>query len=183
VCRQTKEMITSLHEITNGIKTVDEQMHNVTDNNTEFTFASNKISDSYDKLSMHQHLVSNEMSSMNSIFKTVQTDIRKIKSQTADIVSKMIDINTKSTETCKKMEKLDTSLAQFTTLDLSAHSINDFETAEGIGSSTISTIMPITNDDEIDIDGFEIEDVTTVDVNFDDIQGGTTEISADDFFN
>ena len=82
-------------------------MHNVTDNNTEFTFASNKISDSYDKLSMHQHLVSNEMSSMNSIFKTVQTDIRKIKSQTADIVSKMIDINTKSTETCKKMEKLD----------------------------------------------------------------------------
>ena len=183
VRRQTKEMITSLHEITNGIKTVDEQMHNVTDNNTEFTFASNKISDSYDKLSMHQHLVSNEMSSMNSIFKTVQTDIRKIKSQTADIVSKMIDINTKSTETCKKMEKLDTSLAQFTTLDLSAHSINDFETAEGIGSSTISTIMPITNDDEIDIDGFEIEDVTTVDVNFDDIQGGTTEISADDFFN
>ena len=95
----------------------------------------------------------------------------------------MIDINTKSTETCKKMEKLDTSLAQFTTLDLSAHSINDYETAEGIGSSTISTIMPITNDDEIDIDGFEIEDVTTVEVSFDDIQGGTTEINADDFFN
>ena len=41
----------------------------------------------------------------------------------------MIDINTKSTYTCKKMEKLEASLAEFTTLDLSAHS-NDMDIAE-----------------------------------------------------
>lgn len=184
VRRQTKEMITSLVEITNGIKSVDEQMHNVSDNNDEFTFASNKISDSYDKLSMHQHLVSNEMSSMNSIFKTIQTDIKRIKSQTADIVSKMIDINTKSTYTCKKMEKLEASLAEFTTLDLSAHS-NDMDIAEELGNSSFNTIIPIAEDEDIDLelDDVSVEDVTSVEISLDDIDGGTTEISADDFFN
>lgn len=160
---QTKDMITSLSEITNGIKGVDEDMHRVTDNNTELSFAANKISDSYDKLSMHQQLVSSEMASMNNVFNQVQTDIKKIRGQTSDIVSKMIDINNKSTETCTKMEKLDTTLAEFTTLDLTLHSMDDVLEMDDLTSTVpASTIVPIDDDNEEEAE--------------------MTEISMDDFF-
>ncbi len=163
VREQTKDMIVSLSEITEGIQEIDDDMHNVTDNNSELSSAANKISDSYDKLSMHQHLVSSEMDSMNSLFNQVQTDIKKIRGQTADIVSKMIDINTKSTETCTKMGKLDSALAEFTTLDISLGGEGDILSSDDMMSTpTVSTIMPIAEDEE---DGNEM-----------------TEIDIDDFF-
>ena len=57
--------------------------------------------------------------------------------------------------------------------------------AEELGNSSFNTIIPIAEDEDIDLelDDVSVEDVTSVEISLDDIDGGTTEISADDFFN
>lgn len=148
VSEQTKDMIVSLGEITTGIRDVNSNMHQITGKNTELSNSSNKITDSCDKLSAHQNLVSSEMNSMSNIFHQVQSGIREIKSGTANIVTKMIDINTKSSETCAKMEKLDYTLAEFTTVDFSLHGMDGIGEGDTIEDGTItSSIVPITEEE------------------------------------
>ncbi len=121
VSESTHDMVVSLTEITDGIKNIDGNMHQVTGKNTELSNASQQINKSCDNLSAQQNVVSNEMAAMSTVFKQVEAGIHEIKIGTADIVKKMLDINAMSSDSCTRMEKLDNILSEFTTVDYSVH--------------------------------------------------------------
>lgn len=124
-----KDMLTALSEISGGIETIDTKTEQLFAKTNEISESAQKINSFSNQLSDQQLIVSNEISSMHSIFTKSIDGIEEIREGTADIVKRMKQVNVLSSENCQKMVELGCQLEEFKTTKVKANAVG-FGTAQ-----------------------------------------------------
>lgn len=115
VSGQAKDMMTSLQDITAGIQNVDTQTKHITSMTNQIAQLTDKITQFSGQLTSSQSLTSEQVHTMGDIFAEALTGIQEIKAGTDDIVARMTEVNSLSSDSYDKMTELGASLAQFVT--------------------------------------------------------------------
>lgn len=118
-----KDMLTALSEISGGIETIDTKTEQLFAKTNEISESAQKINSFSNQLSDQQLIVSNEISSMHSIFTKSIDGIEEIREGTADIVKRMKQVNVLSSENCQKMVELGCQLEEFKTTKVKANAV------------------------------------------------------------
>ncbi|MCR5605882.1 MAG: methyl-accepting chemotaxis protein [Treponema sp.] len=116
VSTQATEMLASLKEISASVSSANVATGEISNKTAQITASAEKINNYCGQLSEHQSLVSNEMSSMNNIFKSSAEGISEIREGTADIVKQMADVSDLSTQNFENMSEVGTILSEFKTV-------------------------------------------------------------------
>ena len=109
------EIINSLHEITTGVGSIDNQMHQIKDKSEETACAADEINTYCTNLAIRQQEVSGQVDSMNELFLKTKKSIAKIKGKTADIVDRVTEVRDSSKDSYKNMTDLENMLEEFKT--------------------------------------------------------------------
>lgn len=115
VSEQAKDMMVSLQDITSGVQNVDTQTKHITNMTNQISVLTEKITAFSAQLTRSQSLTSDQVHTMGDIFAEALTGIQEIKAGTDDIVSRMSEVNSLSSESYEKMTELGASLSQFVT--------------------------------------------------------------------
>ena len=115
VSQHADDVVTSLKEITLGIESIDDQMHQVKAKSEEEFEAADKINNSCTTIAEQQRNVSKDVDAMNDKFFEATTAIKQIKSGTSDIVERMMGVSVASKESYKNMTDLENILEEFKT--------------------------------------------------------------------
>jgi len=115
VSGQAKDMMTALQDITAGIQNVDTQTKHITAMTNQIAQLTDKITHFSGKLTSSQSLTYEQVHTMGDIFAEALTGIQEIKAGTDDIVARMTEVNSLSSDSYDKMTDLGASLSQFVT--------------------------------------------------------------------
>lgn len=117
VSTQANEMLESLKEISSSVSSANLATGEISNKTAQITASAEKINNYCGQLAEHQSLVSNEMSSMNEIFKSSAAGISEIKDGAADIVKQMADVSDLSTQNFENMSEVGNILSEFKTVN------------------------------------------------------------------
>lgn len=115
VSEQAKDMMISLQDITNGVQNVDIQTKNVTSVTKKIAELSEKINEFSEQLSESRNVTFEQIQIMSDVFSEALTGIEEIQVGTGDIVERMTDVNSLSSESYDKIAELGSSLKEFVT--------------------------------------------------------------------
>jgi methyl-accepting chemotaxis protein len=117
VSKQSYDMMVSLQDISKEIKAIDENTKTIQRNTDTVSQSAEKITGNCDKLNGQQITVSTQMTQMRDIFTESLNGVGEIKIGAADIVEKMVEVSSLSSESCDKMKELSTVLNEFKTTE------------------------------------------------------------------
>lgn len=117
ISSQADGVINSLRDITKGIGTIDEQMHQIKVKSEETSYAADEINTYCGDLVFKQKKVSSEVDVMNDLFLEAMSAIKEIKNGTGDIVNRMRIVSSSSKDSYKNMIDLENVLEEFKTKD------------------------------------------------------------------
>ena len=121
VSSHADQIVNSLQDITGGIGKIDDQMRQIKQRSNETAAAADEMNRYCGELADKQKQVSAKVDNMNDVFITAISGLHKIKSETADIVSKMKNVSASSDESYKNLAELESVLEGFkTSVKLSA---------------------------------------------------------------
>ncbi len=115
ISSQADGVINSLRDITKGIGSIDEQMHQIKVKSEETSSAADEINTYCGDLVLKQKKVSSEVDVMNDLFLEAMSAIKEIKNGTGDIVNRMRIVSSSSKESYKNMIDLENVLEEFKT--------------------------------------------------------------------
>jgi len=125
------QVVLSMEAMAGDISKLDGQMQSIKDKTEVTAQAADEINGYGTKLAERQKTVSEEVTSMNSLFTEAQNGIHEIKRGTSDIVSRINEVNENSKDSFKNMTELEAILGEFkTTVPVTENSPVSEESAE-----------------------------------------------------
>ena len=115
VSSHTDVIVNSLQEITSGIGKIDDQMQEIKQRSNETSSAADKINKYCGELADRQKQVSHKVDNVNDVFLSSINALHEIKTETADIVSKMQNVSNSSDESFRNLTELENVLDKFKT--------------------------------------------------------------------
>ena len=115
VSSHTDVIVNSLQEITSGIGKIDDQMQEIKQRSNETSSAADKINKYCGELADRQKQVSLKVDNVNDVFLSSINALHEIKTETADIVSKMQNVSNSSDESFRNLTELENVLDKFKT--------------------------------------------------------------------
>ncbi len=115
VSSHTDVIVNSLQEITSGIGKIDDQMQEIKQRSNETSSAADKINKYCGELADRQKQVSQKVDNVNDVFLSSINALHEIKTETADIVSKIQNVSNSSDESFRNLTELENVLDKFKT--------------------------------------------------------------------
>ena len=143
------QIISSLQEITEGVGSIDSQMHQIKETSEETACAADEINTYCTNLALLQKEVSAKVDSMNSLFLTTKASTYQIKQETVDIVNRVSEVSNSSNESYKNMTDLENVLDEFKTKTSVEDFIIESKGEIVLPDNSIEKVMDHSNDIEI----------------------------------
>ncbi|MCQ2602043.1 MAG: methyl-accepting chemotaxis protein [Treponema sp.] len=109
------QVVLSMEAMAGDISKLDGQMRSIKDKTEVTAQAADEINGFGNQLAERQKTVSEEVTSMNSLFAEAKNGIHEIKRGTSDIVLRINEVNENSKDSFKNMTELETILGEFKT--------------------------------------------------------------------
>lgn len=153
VSMQSKNVVSSLQEISTGVGKVDNDMRQIRQRSSETAIAADEINQKCENLALKQKDISKEIDNMNDIFMSARTEIFSIRKGASEIVNRMTDVSNSSQENYKNMSFLENILDTFKTSEKVQDTINQIDQE--------NEIPTLTADDYIQENAFLTEQPST----------------------
>ena len=178
------QIIKSLQEITNGVGSIDNQMHQIKEKSELTACAADEINTYCTNLALRQKEVSEQVDSMNALFLNTKESISQIKKGTGDIVSRISKVRDSSKDGYKNMTDLENVLEEFKTKNEVDELVKQVDEENAIDSAILENINTSGNTEIID-PIYDMAKITPLDgkpadFSFDDIDIETIQ-SEEDF--